>query len=236
MRTSTFGPAPQQPPAQPSRTCTRSSRPRRATSARSAPSTPVASSRAARPPRSTGRTTTPRSRGQTVTTSRRAALIVLRGGPRDGPPDPSSERGYAPLGLPRPTLGAPRGTRGAPRSPGTARERRLEGEDVARRQRPLGLRLTAVHQQHAVESGGDAEATRHVGRAAALGHVQDGDTVPAAGREKALEGREEPDLDPHRPQRSAVGRAPATRRRSPGRIRSVLSRRFQRITSPTETP
>src|SRR5207244_1216048 len=104
------------PPVQPSRACRRSSRPGRATSARSAPSTPVASSRAARPPRSTGRTTTPRSRGQTVTTSRRAALIVLRGGPRDGPPDPSSERGYAPLGLPRPALAPPRGTRGAPRS------------------------------------------------------------------------------------------------------------------------
>src|SRR5207247_10556520 len=36
--------------------------------------------------------------------------------PRDGPPASSSEGGYAPLGLPRPTLGAPRGTRGAPRS------------------------------------------------------------------------------------------------------------------------
>src|SRR5216110_887940 len=32
-------------------------------------------------------------------------LIDRRGGPRDGPPDPSSERGYAPLGLPRPSLG-----------------------------------------------------------------------------------------------------------------------------------
>src|SRR5438046_6382845 len=43
-------------------------------------------------------------------------LIDRRGGPRDGPPASSSEGGYAPLGLPRPTLGAPRGTRGAPRS------------------------------------------------------------------------------------------------------------------------
>src|SRR5213078_2633464 len=33
------------------------------------------------------------------------ALIDRRGGPRYGPPDPSSERGYAPLGLPRPSLG-----------------------------------------------------------------------------------------------------------------------------------
>src|SRR5207249_6825619 len=32
-------------------------------------------------------------------------LIGRRGGPRYGPPDPSSERGYAPLGLPRPSLG-----------------------------------------------------------------------------------------------------------------------------------
>src|SRR5439155_17817821 len=66
-----------------------------------------------------------------------------RGGPRDGPPDWTSEGGYAPLGLPRPTLGAPRGTRGAPRSPRTARERRGEGGDGGRHQRPPGLRLTA---------------------------------------------------------------------------------------------
>src|SRR3989454_9981197 len=32
-------------------------------------------------------------------------LIDRRGGPRHGPPHPSSERGYAPLGLPRPSLG-----------------------------------------------------------------------------------------------------------------------------------
>src|SRR3989441_5853416 len=32
-------------------------------------------------------------------------LIDRRGGPRDGPPASSSEGGYAPLGLPRPTLG-----------------------------------------------------------------------------------------------------------------------------------
>src|SRR2546425_11569745 len=41
---------------------------------------------------------TPAQTGSTV-------LIDRRGGPRHGPPDPSSERGYAPLGLPRPSLG-----------------------------------------------------------------------------------------------------------------------------------
>src|SRR5256885_14947161 len=41
---------------------------------------------------------TPAQTGSTV-------LIDRRGGPRYGPPDPSSERGYAPLGLPRPSLG-----------------------------------------------------------------------------------------------------------------------------------
>src|SRR2546428_13690568 len=40
-----------------------------------------------------------------VTMSGAGALIDHRGGPRYGPPDPSSERGYAPLGLPRPSLG-----------------------------------------------------------------------------------------------------------------------------------
>src|SRR5881296_1484245 len=57
--------------------------------------------------------------GRKVTTVSRpigGRLICLCGGPRDGPPHPPSEGGYAPLGLPRPTLGAPRGTRGAPRT------------------------------------------------------------------------------------------------------------------------
>src|SRR5438309_9028643 len=34
-----------------------------------------------------------------------AVAVILCGGPRYGPPDCSSEGGYAPLGLPRPTLG-----------------------------------------------------------------------------------------------------------------------------------
>src|SRR5437870_13848932 len=46
-----------------------------------------------------GRTTT------SARTSSRARLIDRRGGPRYGPPASSSEGGYAPLGLPRPTLG-----------------------------------------------------------------------------------------------------------------------------------
>src|SRR5207245_7441485 len=49
-------------------------------------------------------------------TGSHARLTDRRGGPPHGPPSSSSERGYAPLGLPRPTLGAPRATRGAPRS------------------------------------------------------------------------------------------------------------------------
>src|SRR5438445_5919006 len=40
-----------------------------------------------------------------VTMSGAGALIDHRGGPRYGPPDPSSERGYAPLGLPPPSRG-----------------------------------------------------------------------------------------------------------------------------------
>src|SRR5881396_1511045 len=46
-----------------------------------------------------GRTTT------SARTSSRARLIDRRGGPRYGPPASSSEGGYAPLGLPRPSLG-----------------------------------------------------------------------------------------------------------------------------------
>src|SRR5947209_6083651 len=40
-----------------------------------------------------------------VTMSGAGALIDHRGGPRYGPPASSSEGGYAPLGLPRPSLG-----------------------------------------------------------------------------------------------------------------------------------
>src|SRR3989449_11304337 len=38
-------------------------------------------------------------------TSRSGAFTNRRGGPRHGPPASSSEGGYAPLGLPRPSLG-----------------------------------------------------------------------------------------------------------------------------------
>src|SRR5207249_2863317 len=41
----------------------------------------------------------------TARSARRVGLIDRRGGPRYGPPASSSEGGYAPLGLPRPSLG-----------------------------------------------------------------------------------------------------------------------------------
>src|SRR5882724_4525407 len=44
-------------------------------------------------------------RGNPWRSSAMRGLIARRGGPRYGPPDPSSERGYAPLGLPRTSLG-----------------------------------------------------------------------------------------------------------------------------------
>src|SRR2546425_1211971 len=47
----------------------------------------------------------PSSQAASVSTRRPGALTGRRGGPRYGPPDCSSEGGYAPLGLPRPTLG-----------------------------------------------------------------------------------------------------------------------------------
>src|SRR5213076_2053624 len=49
-----------------------------------------------------------------VTMSGAGALIDRRGGPRYGPPASSSEGGYAPLGLPRPSRGR------APAQPGRA--------------------------------------------------------------------------------------------------------------------
>src|SRR5881296_3851513 len=51
-------------------------------------------------------------------------LIDRRGGPRDGPPDPSSERGYAPLGLPRPSLGR------APAQPWRASDSSPDGSSI----------------------------------------------------------------------------------------------------------
>src|SRR5437667_1598964 len=47
----------------------------------------------------------PSSQAASVSARRPGALTGRRGGPRHGPPNCSSEGGYAPLGLPRPTLG-----------------------------------------------------------------------------------------------------------------------------------
>src|SRR3989441_1016028 len=69
-----------------------------------------------------------------VTMSGAGALIDHRGGPRYGPPDPSSERGYAPLGLPRPSLGR------APAQPWRASD--LTQDVSSRRQRQ-----PAVHHE-----------------------------------------------------------------------------------------
>src|SRR5438552_11652468 len=60
---------------------------------------------------------TPAQTGSTV-------LIDRRGGPRHGPPDPSSERGYAPLGLPRPSLGR------APAQPWRASDSSQDGSSI----------------------------------------------------------------------------------------------------------
>ena len=69
--TPTFGPGRLHPPAQPSRTVTRSSSRRRATSSRRATAIPAASSRRLGPPGTAASVTWPASRGQTVMTSRR---------------------------------------------------------------------------------------------------------------------------------------------------------------------
>src|SRR2546426_807387 len=53
------------------------------------------------------------------------------GGPRNGPANCSSEGGYAPLGLPWPTLGSPRRSRGAPRNPTGQRREIAAGQWAA---------------------------------------------------------------------------------------------------------
>ena len=73
---SRWGRAAREPPAQPSRTSTRSPRSRAPTRARRAPATSAAASERTGSPRSTGRSTVPGSRGHTVITSRRGRSTV----------------------------------------------------------------------------------------------------------------------------------------------------------------
>src|SRR5437870_10902832 len=105
-----------------------------------------------------GRTTT------SARTSSRARLIDRRGGPRYGPPDRSSEGGYAPLGLPRPSLGR------APAQPW-----RASGltQDVS----------SSLHHERAVPIDLEGEARRHHDR---RGRQRDdrGPREPRAGAER----------------------------------------------------
>ena len=80
----------------------------------------------------------------------------------------------------------------------SARQRRIEIQNVTRSERPVGRRLSAVDQEDALEAGGDAEASGDVGRGAAVGNVDNRDTGVTAGRKVALECGEEPDFDAHR--------------------------------------
>src|SRR6267378_1441358 len=103
------------------------------------------------------------------------ALIDRRGGPRYGPPASSSEGGYAPLGLPRPTLGrAPAqpwrasGLTQDGSSPAVARRRDLqEGHGAASaervlRQPPIPARQVLLLNEHRRERGGHARVVRRL--------------------------------------------------------------------------
>src|SRR5881409_10295 len=120
------------------------------------------------------------------------SLIDRRGGPGYGPPDPSSERGYAPLGLPRPSLGR------APAQPWRASDLT---QDVSSR----GQRQPAVHHERLARDpaclvageidGGPADVPRR-----ALDAERDR-TAPALAhlRTEVLDHR-----SPHRPGRDRV--------------------------------
>src|SRR5262249_56973756 len=98
-----------------------------------------------------------------VTASTSSKLNAARGGPRHGPPHLSNEGGYAPLGLPRPTLGAPRETRDAPRSPACSSGPAHPAHD------PLGQERDHQDQHEAVEHDVHARAPAN-GGAGELGH------------------------------------------------------------------
>ena len=82
----------------------------------------------------------------------------------------------------------PTGPNGAGRSTNrheaclTASERRVEVENVARREPSLRGGLVSVYEEDTLESRGNPQAHRDVGRGAALGHVEDRYAVTATGR------------------------------------------------------
>src|SRR2546425_590603 len=92
----------------------------------------------------------PSSQAASVSARRPGALTRRRGGPRYGPPDCSSEGGYAPLELPRPTLGR------APAEPWRASELTQDVSSPAlgvrhghrRRRRPPPRRPRPARQAH----------------------------------------------------------------------------------------
>src|SRR5256885_11667099 len=105
---------------------------------------------------------TPAQTGSTV-------LIDRRGGPRHGPPDPSSERGYAPLGLPRPSLG-----------PAPAKPWRASGlaQDVSSLHHVVRQRADARH--------GDGHAILGRQREARFGHEPGARQQIGAGRKQVV--------------------------------------------------
>ena len=72
-----------------------------------------------------------------------------------------------------------------------------EADDIAGRQRAVGVGVLAVHQHDARQRGRNTERLDHVGHAARVGNVENCGTGPAARGEELGERGEEPDLDRH---------------------------------------
>jgi hypothetical protein len=62
----------------------------------------------------------------------------------------------------------------------------------------IGRGVGAVHEHHAFERGRDPQPLQDLVDGAAFGNVEDDLTVVSVRREKAGEGREEPDFDRQR--------------------------------------
>src|SRR2546427_3864534 len=115
------------------------------------------------------------------------------------------------------------------RSPADApRQRREDRDDVASGERASGRCVLTVHEHHTRKVGGNPQASRDVVDGGGFRDVERHGALRRGSGQVCEKRREEPDFD--------LQRSWAIRSRSPGRMWSWRSRRFQRSTSATHRP
>src|SRR3989475_6700525 len=115
------------------------------------------------------------------------------------------------------------------RSPADApRQRREDRDDVASGERASGRCVLTVHEHHTRKVGGNPQAPRDVVDGGGFRDVERHGALRRGSGQVCEKRREEPDFD--------LQRSWAIRSRSPGRMWSWRSRRFQPSTSATHSP